>query len=141
MTEPRIVRRWDGAATLVFPFDRWLVDAIKSEIPAHARVYDPDTKSWTITAAYAPIAGRLMRFVFPDVVEEAVGAKAGPTFDRGTGAPNDPYLILHLRPSAPPELVTAAHRVLARLHHPDTGGDTATMQAINAAVDQIRSRT
>jgi curved DNA-binding protein CbpA len=31
----------------------------------------------------------------------------------------DPYLILQLHPSALPELVEAAYRTLARLHHPD----------------------
>jgi curved DNA-binding protein CbpA len=31
----------------------------------------------------------------------------------------DPYAILQLHPSAVPELVEAAYRTLARLHHPD----------------------
>ncbi len=36
-------------------------------------------------------------------------------------------------------LVDAAYRCLARLHHPDRGGSTVMMQAINAAAEQIRS--
>jgi curved DNA-binding protein CbpA len=43
-----------------------------------------------------------------------------------------------LRPTAPPELVSAAHRCLAKLNHPDAGGNTTTMQRINGAVEQIR---
>ncbi len=55
MTAPRIVRR-DGATVLTFPFDRWLVDALKAEIPGYARTYDPDTRAWTVTPAYAGVA-------------------------------------------------------------------------------------
>ncbi len=129
-------RRWDGAAVLTFPFDRWLVDALKAEIPGHARVYDPVAKSWTITPAYAQVATRLIHEVFPDV--EVIGAPNPPPFDRGTGTQEDPYIVLHLRETAPQELVTAAHRCLAKLNHPDAGGNTAVMQRINAAVEQIR---
>ena len=136
MSAPRIVRRWDGATVLTFPFDRWLVDALKSEIPAHARTFDPAAKSWTITPAYAHVAGQLMHDVFPDV--EIVGAATPPPFDRGRPASDDPWTILHLRPTAPPELITAAHRCLAKLNHPDAGGSTAVMQQINGAVERIR---
>jgi len=48
------------------------------------------------------------------------------------------YATLHLLPSAPPELVTAAYRTLAQLHHPDRGGDTGAMSAINQAVEILR---
>lgn len=50
----------------------------------------------------------------------------------------DAYARLHLLPTAPPELVDAAYRTLARLHHPDHGGDTATMTAINEAAALLR---
>jgi len=136
MTAPQIQRRWDGAAVLTFPFDRWLVDALKAEIPGHARTYDSTAKSWTIMAAYAHVAARLMHDVFPDV--EIVGAATPPPFDHGRPTGGDPYVVLHLRPTAPPELVSAAHKVLARLYHPDAGGSTVVMQRINGAVEQIR---
>jgi membrane peptidoglycan carboxypeptidase len=35
-------------------------------------------------------------------------------------------------------IVTAAHRCLAKLNHPDQGGSTITMQVINHAVEQIK---
>ncbi len=138
MSAPRIVRRWDGATVLTFPFDRWLVDALKAEIPGHDRTYAPDTRAWTIAPAYAHVASQLMHDVFPDV--EIVGAATPPPFDRGRPSSDDPWVILHLRPTAPPELVSAAHRCLAKLHHPDAGGDTAVMQAINQAYDAIGGR-
>ena len=136
MTAPRITRRWDGAAVLTFPFDRWLVDALKAEIPGHARTYDAAAKSWAVTPAYAHVATRLMHDVFPDV--EIVDAQAGPTADRGDHPREAALVILHLRPTAPPELVDAAYRCLARLHHPDAGGDHDAMLRLNQALEVLR---
>lgn len=48
------------------------------------------------------------------------------------------YGVLHLLPSAPPELVTVAYRTLAQLHHPDRGGDAAVMVRLNQAVAILR---
>lgn len=45
----------------------------------------------------------------------------------------DPYVILQVHRSAEPEVVRAAHRALARKHHPDFGGDPTRMAAINQA--------
>jgi curved DNA-binding protein CbpA len=42
----------------------------------------------------------------------------------------DPYLILQLQPSAVPELVEAAYRTLARLHHPDHNDDPGAASAM-----------
>ena len=42
----------------------------------------------------------------------------------------DPYRILQLHPSAVPELVEAAYRTLARLHHPDHSDDPASAAAM-----------
>ena len=136
MTAPRIVRR-DGAVTLTFPFDGWLVDALKAEIPGHARTYAPDTRAWTIAPAYAGIAIRLMYQAFTDV--EVIDAAAGPGFDRGGDPREEALVVLHLRPTAPPELVDAAYKCLARLCHPDRGGEHDAMLALNQAVEQIRS--
>jgi hypothetical protein len=52
----------------------------------------------------------------------------------------EPCQVLHILPSAPPEVVRAAHRALARRYHPDAGGDTLTMQRINHAADQLQLR-
>jgi hypothetical protein len=48
------------------------------------------------------------------------------------------FATLHLLPDAPLEVVKAAHKALALIHHPDrAGGDVQRMQAINAAFDLI----
>jgi hypothetical protein len=59
--------------------------------------------------------------------------------DQGESRLDQAYRALHLQPTAPDELVTSAHRVLSKIHHPDRGGSHAEMVAINAAVDEIRA--
>ncbi|EGQ63984.1 hypothetical protein GGI1_22756, partial [Acidithiobacillus sp. GGI-221] len=41
--------------------------------------------------------------------------------------------ILNIQPDAAHMVVKAAWHALAKLHHPDQGGDTAAMQKINEA--------
>lgn len=53
-------------------------------------------------------------------------------------APSEPWATLHLLPSAPPEVIQAAFRALARLHHPDRGGNEETMRKINNAWEQLK---
>lgn len=57
-----------------------------------------------------------------------------------TAPPTNPDSVLHLAPGAPWEVVQAAYRALAGLHHPDRGGDTAKMQAINRAYEDLKRR-
>jgi hypothetical protein len=47
-------------------------------------------------------------------------------------------LSAEVRPMAS-ALVDAGHRALARRHHPDAGGETRTMQLVNAAAEWLRS--
>ena len=49
--------------------------------------------------------------------------------------------ILNIRPSADHAVVKAAFHALAKIHHPDQGGDTATMQRINEAHNYMSTRT
>lgn len=44
-----------------------------------------------------------------------------------------PYVVLGLSSDATAEEIRAARRELARIHHPDAGGDPTTMQQVNAA--------
>jgi curved DNA-binding protein CbpA len=54
----------------------------------------------------------------------------------------DPYKILQLHPTAVPEMVEAAYRTLARLHHPDrnpTPQASAVMAELNWAYGTLRN--
>jgi len=62
----------------------------------------------------------------------------------------DPYALLGLSRGASPEQVTEAYRALAQIYHPDRYSDAPErvreeslrrMQTLNAAYDEIRSRT
>jgi hypothetical protein len=137
MSRPRIVITAYGEAILTFPFNRGLVEALKREVPAYARSYEPATKAWTVNQPYIATAGALVEATFADV--EVIDHS--PSFSRpAPPTPRTEYHVLHLQPTAPPELVEAAYRTLTKLYHPDRGGDTETMAAINAAVSVIRGR-
>ena len=136
MTYPLIVWHPDGsAADVTFPFDAFVVGEIKRAVSSPLRSYDPDSKTWTVAGRYVSAVYHVLAQVFGEVDVE--GSRSGAA-DRGRQSSDDPWVILHLRPTAPPELVSAAHKVLARLHHPDAGGSTALMQQINRAVESIR---
>ncbi len=144
-TLPRIRAKWDSSIELTFPYDPALVDALKANIPGRARSYQPATKVWSVTAAWAAIASRLMLETFDDV--EIVDDRQEPYRRPEPIRTSDQRLAaLHLMPSAPPELIEAAYRCLSKLHHPDrvapSERDQAHRQmvAINGAYNELRDR-
>lgn len=50
----------------------------------------------------------------------------------------DAYAVLHLLPSAPDNVVAAVWRVLAKSHHPDSGGDPAVFRKYREAYDVVK---
>lgn len=48
------------------------------------------------------------------------------------------YAMLFVTDDAPPEVIKAAYKALAIKYHPDRGGDTVAMQAVNAAYDRLK---
>lgn len=134
---PHIERQPDGSVRLTFPYSAPLIDAIKRAIPPVARSYDPEMKAWTVSPAYAALAARLMDGTFGYVRRDTAGSGPRPGPIRQS---DRDYAVLHLLPSAPPELIEAAFRCLSRLHHPDRGGETGRMTELNLAVGAIRDR-
>jgi DnaJ-domain-containing protein 1 len=136
-----------GEVVLRFPFCSALVDDLKAEIPYRFRKYAPTSKEWTVEADYADLAVHLLLRYFPDAEvparwrvrapwEEPPPWEAPPPSAGG----NDHYRVLHLLPTAPVELIESAYRTLARLHHPDRGGDVVAMQRVNAAYHALKAR-
>ncbi len=105
--------------------------------------YDPEEREWTLPRYSVE---RLQRWADAWTSQQEWDAprRNGQQrrSERHQDAPAAPlteaYATLHLLPSAPPELVTAAYRALAQLHHPDRGGDTGAMIVINRAVEILR---
>jgi hypothetical protein len=119
-----------GAVAFRVPFRRAWVDTVKATVPSDHREWDPDVKEWTIWPPYAADVLTLTKHTYGFVRE------------RGNAAPiaDDYFRILHLRETAPIELIESAFRCLAKLHHPDRGGDHATMRRLNSAYEALRER-
>lgn len=145
-----------GARVAIFEGELWastpyldgFVEALKREIPAWGRAWDKGHKMWHVDLAYRwELQGLLDHFygewrnVSPAELglEPEAGHKRARQAAAG-GYEADKYAALHLLPTAPPELVKAAYRCLAMLNHPDRGGDTRAMQAINEAYEALAQR-
>lgn len=138
MIAARMTRTADGLSYRVtFPYDPDVVEGIKDIVPVHSRTYDPDERAWYVAVAYA---GRIQRLLEATFLQVEMGSERVSYTPPPPSAPKPQtsYHVLHLQPTAPPELVESAYKCLSRLYHPDAGGDGATMQAINAAVAVIR---
>jgi DnaJ-domain-containing protein 1 len=129
-----------GEATVAFDFSYSAVEELKSRIPVHARSWNPERKVWTISAGpFVPVAIAILEDIFGTDAVHVHDDRTGR--HRPDGAPPlDAYATLHLQPTAPPELVTAAYKCLAKLAHPDRGGTTTNMQMLNAAFDSLRDQ-
>jgi hypothetical protein len=117
----------------------FLIESLKDAIPAYDRTYSPASREWLIDAS-----ARDSLELWLDSAREVCGASVEwqqTKHDRTRAKPpneTNAHATLHLLPSAPPELVRAAFKCLAQLHHPDKpGGDTEAMQRINAAFRKL----
>ena len=114
---------------------------MKSYVSPTYRKYDPRARHWTV-ARLAEKQFRHWLAYARQMLDAQVEWIAGDDSETEWTPPKkpqavDPYQTLHLLPSAPPEVVKAAYRALAMMHHPDKGGDTATMQTINDAYRRL----
>jgi|SRR5690606_19382502 len=124
---------------LTFPYSQVLITQLKLDVPAFCRSYAPATKTWTVREPYVDLAVSMVRRAYPDLrVDDRRQYHTGLSVPAARSAPE--YAALHLLPTAPPELVEAAYKTLARIHHPDRGGSTETMTQINEAVSAIRKQ-
>ena len=117
----------------------FLIEALKDAIPAYDRTYSPASREWFIHASARDSLDNWLddaRAVFNASVEWQ------PTKHEHTRAKprneTNAHAVLHLLPSAPPEVVRAAYKALAMKHHPDHGGDTEAMQRLNEAYERLR---
>ncbi|MGO8946191.1 MAG: hypothetical protein ACLQUY_00715 [Ktedonobacterales bacterium] len=76
----------------------------------------------------------------PDAANFSLGGGSGSGTYRAWWVPPrvaEAYNQLGLPSGTPEKQVLAARRELARKHHPDTGGELASMRAINSATDTV----
>ena len=139
MKTARMVRLIDGTYQVTFPYDPIVVDAIKRIVPARSRTYDPSQSAWIVASVCRDTIHQMLEDVFVHVEMDAEETYSPPPSPTSTPRHTE-YHVLHLQPTAPPELVESAYKTLTKLYHPDRGGDHDKMTEINAAVSAIRSR-
>lgn len=108
---------------------------LKQSIPSRRRKWDGDRKFWLFQedAAIEFVTGLLVHYGLTYAFDEAeTGAPVQMTHDAA-------YATLHLLPTAPTELITAAYRILAKESHPDVGGVLEDMQRLNSAAEVLRN--
>jgi len=127
------------------------IASLKRLIPAYSRRYSPPLKEWRIELAAEDCLREWLDYLarnFAIQIEERQGGPAagGGAHSRRPQPPAQPskteqaFATLHLLPSAPPELIKIVYRELAKLNHPDRGGNLRAMQEINAAFDHLAAQ-
>ena len=117
---------------LRFEYSAAMVSAVKALVPANNRRWDPDLKVWTVTSRY-----------YLDAVL-SYARTIGYTVEDGTTAPPRPRAAPtsswaeQLLTACPADLQKRVVRALARVLHPDLGGDGRLMQELNDADARTR---
>jgi hypothetical protein len=134
---------WDtsvAAYRMASPYNRELVDAVKSFIPVSDRSYDPATKIWTIVERQlAPLQNLLKQLGITATIitrqQAEQASQSSPTQQRGK--PLD-TIILEFVKLIPQDCMVKAYRAAAMTLHPDKGGSMDKMSSLNAAWDRIQ---
>ncbi len=134
-----------------------VISDLKRRIPPSLRNYNPVWKAWFIKREAVPYLCEWIsraEDTFSAIVEgdpgpwtkyrrpewESAYDAPPPSWPRAVPSEVEAYAALCLLPSAPAPLIKAAYRELAKLHHPDKGGDSAAMQKVNNAFDVLKGR-
>jgi hypothetical protein len=113
-----------------------LVDALKEAIPHTYREWDGAVRVWRIDPDWGDLALQALTDIGVSIVDKR---PAVPSPTPVAAALQEACQRLYILPEAPVEVAEAAYKALARLHHPDVGGDTETMQALNEAIATFKS--
>lgn len=112
------------------------INLLKINVPSRLRKWDATEKRWLFQSECLGAVERLLQMhgiTYGVEGEQSDTGRHRQLMDRTQAAAE-----LYLLPNAPAEVVTAVYRTLCKVHHPDTGGDTAAMQRINAAMEVLR---
>ena len=139
------------------------IGALKFEIPVQFRTYDPFSKCWIILSEAAlelekyiqRMVAKFCAEVVVDEEEESAREEYQERRKRKSSTKQDdeqqqsPFdrrrqmtfqhacATLFVTPGAPFEVIQGAYRALAKLHHPDLGGDDKMMRLVNTAYEVI----
>jgi hypothetical protein len=135
----KITNAADGYGVKISTPDRdafaFAIDELKNVVPSSCRTYDPTKKFWTITDSSS-----LDDWIYELRRVYDVSADYDNEQPRRPPPPQSiasPFQTLYLLPNAPPEVVKAAYKALAKIHHPDARGNSAKMIEINLAYETL----
>jgi hypothetical protein len=152
------------------PYDEGYKDELKEIVPCYFRSWDKKEKCWRVNVDWFGNVQRLLKKHYPNVkrvytnralrmCEQLVEEEREETernkynnyhdSDSDSWSPSynrndDPYEVLGVQKTAPDEIIIAAYRAQARMHHTDmhksddTKSDDTKMKQINAAFELIR---
>jgi hypothetical protein len=134
---------------LLGPTSRPFIEFLKYGIkPQTMRRYDGDSRAWLVHwKQLRTLANTARRFyeavdwstLPPEWQMVAAGGEATTTVVEEPEEKENPFTVLHLTEDAPLEVIIAAYRALAQLHHPDHGGSDEAMARINDAYTSARA--
>ena len=112
-----VFTRAGAVYTVRFPYDALLVELLKSRVPSYARTWFSAGKYWTVDSAYAaPLAA-----AFTELGCTVVGVETR------TPSACDGW-AQHLFRAVGPSRVTAVHRALSKVLHPDVPTGSGVLQ-------------
>jgi hypothetical protein len=116
------------------------IEALKSAITHDRRSFKTASREWEVDADADAEIKCWLKYCHTEIGADVIWMKGSEHRQRHTHPPRehrqkpiDPYVTLHLLPSAPTEVIRAAFKALAMKHHPDHGGDEEQMKRLNAA--------
>lgn len=147
------------------PYNANFVNQLKALVPPDLRMWEGDEKRWYVFESFVEQVIELAENYWPNIDtdyyrEPAYGSgrsKQGSGYkwdsqdyqgnhtDSGhsqhaawTSNGSTDHDALYVKPNAPKEVITAAYKALAKLYHPDTGGNAARMQTVNLAYERLK---
>jgi hypothetical protein len=99
--------------------DKRVLEYLRRSIPPLYRQFDDKHVKWYVHQKYVEFVKQLMQ-------QTTV-----------TPSSDDPWAVLHLRPGAPPAIIKAVWREMAKELHPDRGGDEEQFKRVKAAYDKL----
>lgn len=122
---------WRGETALAW---RLALDMVK-RLPVRQRAFLEDERAWWIdAAAFLRLDDVFSNFT--DALDAGADADARPP--RMPANVAQAFAALHLATDAPASIVQAVYKHLARVYHPDAGGDEVSMKRLNAAYELAR---
>lgn len=148
--QPAQIRIWWDVSVQAYrvtsPYNKQLVDTLKSHIPISDRHYDEVTKTWTIVERQVETFRKLLTLIGLQYIiitrqqaetQTAQSSNSNSNASAQRGRPLDAVIIEFVR-LLPYDAAKAAYRRAALDLHPDrNNGDASKMTSLNANWDRI----